>query len=162
MNQYSRLQDVVWAIFAVMTGVVIIQAGDHLLGVKLEYFWGIPTFNLIWITALIIVPIVAGIAVSFIYGLGGKILAHFPPLIARLLSYWEIVQNDTLPPGASLLPMGYWGFIVVVAIEAGAAGGVVGEIIFKKIYGRSPRHVIYKDKKSPQSATADPASESKK
>lgn len=163
MIKFRRLQDVVWAIFAVTTGVVVINAGDRLLGVRLEYFWGISTFSLQWIADLILVPIAAGIAVSFIYGLGGKILAHFPPLIARLLSYAEATHLNILPHDASLLPMGYWGFVVVVVIEAGAAGGVLGEVIFKKIYGRTPKHLLYKDKDSSRdAATNSPMTGSKK
>lgn len=163
MIKVRRFQDLVWAVFAVMTGVVVIHAGDHLLGVRLEYFWGISTFSLYWIADLILVPIAAGITVSFIYGLGGKILAHFPPLIARLLSYAEVTNLDVLPHNASLLPMGYWGFIVVVVIEAGAAGGVLGEIMFKKIYGRTPKHLLYRDKKSRHdAATNSPVPGSKK
>lgn len=163
MIKVQRLQDVVWAAFAVMTGVVVITGGDRLLGIRLEYFWGISTFNPLWIADLILVPIAAGITVSFIYGLGGKILAHFPPLIARLLSYAEVTNLNALPHDASLLPMGYWGFIVVVVIEAGAAGGVLGEIMFKKIYGRTPKHLLYKDKKTHHDgATNSPLTGSKK
>jgi hypothetical protein len=158
-----RFQDFVWAAFAVMTGVLVITAGDRLLGVRLEYFLGIRTFSPLWIADLILVPIAGGIAVSFIYGLGGKVLAHFPPLIARLLSYAEITHANGLPTDASLLPLGYWGFIVVVVIEAGAAGGVLGEIMFKKIYGRTPKHLIYRSGKSEQEpASNNPVPGSKK
>ena len=145
MKLRYTMQDFMWAAFAVITGVVVIQTGDYLLGVKLEYYWGIPTFGFAWIADLIVVPIAAGITVSFIYGLGGKILAHFPPLLARLISYLAITDGFApLPPDVNLLPLGFWGFIVIFAIEAGAAGGVIGEIIFKRIYGRTARHLIYK------------------
>ncbi len=163
MIKFRQLQGAVWAIFAVFTGVVVINAGDRLLGIRLEYFSGISTFNPLWIADLTLVPIAAGIAVSFIFGLGGKILAHFPPLIARLLSYAELTNLDVLPHNVSLLPMGYWGFIVVVVIEAGAIGGVLGEIMFKKIYGRTPKHLLYRDRKSRHDgATNSPVPGSKK
>lgn len=147
MNWRSFFQHLMWIAFATASGVVVIQGGDRLLGVTLEYFWGIRTFSLAWIADLILVPIAAGITVSCIYGLGGKIIAHLPPLIARVMSYLAISKGyHLLPPDASLLPIGFWGFILIVTVEAGAAGGVIGEIIFKRIYGRTPRHLIYKNR----------------
>ena len=69
-----------------------------------------------WVTALFFVPFVAGIVVSLIYGLGGKILAHFSPLIVLVASYYELHQDPLVADGV-LLPIGYWLFIVIVAVE---------------------------------------------
>src|SRR5690606_33282542 len=82
----SRSMDAVVATIAVLAGAVIVYAGDRLLGVKLELFYGVSTFTPAWVLALFFVPFVAGIVVSLIYGLGGKILAHFSPLIVRVVS----------------------------------------------------------------------------
>lgn len=167
MNVKRRLLDLVFATLAVVSGVVVIHLGDHLLGVRLEYFWGIETFSWTWLADLFLVPIAAGITVSFIYGLGGKILAYLPPFIARLISYYEVVHFHIIPPDASVLPWGFWGFVVVLAVEAGVIGGVLGEVMFKKIYGRTPPHLQYliRRRKGPpatQAATSGPVSESKK
>ena len=92
---------------------------------------------------LILVPIIAGFVVTFIYGLGGKIVAHFPPLIAKCYLYFTI-NPDMIPQGAEIIPVGFWILIVIVAVEAGAAGGLIGEIVIKKIYGRRPKHLVHK------------------
>ena len=54
----------------------------------------------------------------------------------------------TIPQGASLAPIGWWGFFVILAVEASAFGGIMGEIMMKGTYGRSPRDKIYKEKTS--------------
>jgi len=42
------------------------------------------------------------------------------------------------------LPIGYWVLIVIVSVEAAAAGGLIGEFVIKKTYGRRPKHLIHK------------------
>lgn len=133
----QRLMDFAVAVFAVSCGAVVIYIGDMLLGVRLELFYGIATFTPAWILDLFLVPFIGGFVVSLIYGLGGKILAHFAPLIVRLTSYYQLhVVSDTPPQGAELLPMGYWILVVIVAVEFAAIGGFVGEVVIKKTYGR--------------------------
>jgi len=137
----------------VITGIVALVAacsvnyvGDKLLGQRIELFYGLQTFNPIWFTQIFIVPAVAGIVGSLIFGLGGKWLAYFPPLIVRFIAYYESVYLLNVPDGASLMPMGWWGFFVILAMESAAIGGVFGEIINKRIYGRSPKARWYKGK----------------
>ncbi len=122
---------------AISAGAAVIVLGDYLLGVKLELFNGIGTFSPIWVVDLFVVPIIAGIVVSMIYGLGGKILAHASPLIVRVVSYVQLNGVDTLPDGATILPLGFWALVIIVAIEFSALGGFVGEIIVKRTYGRT-------------------------
>lgn len=81
-------------------------------------------------------PLIAGVAVSLVFGLGGKWLCYFPPLIVRAFSYLNFMYFSSVPDGASLIPMGWWGFFVILAIESAAFGGVAGEIMVKKTYGR--------------------------
>lgn len=139
----AKLADAAVATVAVLVGAVIVYAGDRLLGVRLELFYGVATFTPYWVLALFFVPFVAGIAVSLIYGLGGKILAHFSPLIVRVASYYELYQDPLVADGV-LLPIGYWLFIVIVAVEFASIGGVVGEILVKKTYGRTGRANLHK------------------
>jgi hypothetical protein len=122
---------------AVLAGAGVVMLGDYLLGVNLEIFFGIGTFSPIWVLDLFVVPFIAGIVVSMIYGLGGKILAHFSPLIVRGISYIQLSGAETLPDGVSLLPLGYWTLVIIVAIEFSALGGIVGDIIIKRTYGRT-------------------------
>jgi len=110
--------------------------GLRLLGVRIEIFTGIHYFNFTWFIALFILPLAGGMAVSLIYGLGGKILAYFPPLPVMALDYYASMHTAHLPAGAHLMPLGWWGFFVVVAIESAAIGGIFGEIMNKRIYGR--------------------------
>jgi hypothetical protein len=37
------------------------------------------------------------------------------------------------------MPLGWWGFFVILSIESSAIGGVVGEVTNKRIYGWSSR-----------------------
>jgi len=141
LNKYGL--ELLWASLAIAVAVAVILIGDNLLGVQLEIFQGMSTFNALWILDLILVPLVAGIIVSFIYGLGGKIIAHFPPLIAKCYVFYNLTP-EMVPAGAEILPIGFWILIVIVAVEAGAAGGLVGEILIKKTYGRSPKHLLHK------------------
>ena len=131
---------------ALLAGCAVIYAGDQLLGINLELFWGLQTFNPIWFLDLFVVPLISGTVVGMIFGLGGKWLCYFPPLIVRLLSYYQFMYFISIPDGASLMPMGWWGFFVILAVESAAFGGVAGEILVKKTYGRMPRELVYKDK----------------
>ncbi len=154
-----RLADVGMAIVAVLVGAGIVYAGDKLFGITLEHYYGVGTFTPIWVLTLFFVPFVAGVVVSLIYGLGGKVLAHLSPVIVRLYSYYEIQSGAPLPEGALLLPMAYWILIVIVAAEFAAFGGVVGEIVVKRTYGRTPKERLHrlhkKYKKAPLSARVD-------
>jgi hypothetical protein len=122
---------------AILAGAAVVLLGDYLLGVNLELFHGIGTFSPIWVLDLFVVPFIAGIVVSMIYGLGGKILAYFSPLIIRIASYIQLNGAESLPEGVSVLPLGYWTLVIIVAIEFSALGGIVGEIIIKRTYGRT-------------------------
>jgi len=132
-----RLIDLGVALLAVTVGAGIVYLGDRLLGVRLEYFFGVETFSPVWVLDLFGVPFVAGIVVSMIYGLGGKIWAHFSPLIVRCISFYELHHGLMPPEGVTVLPLSFWLLVVVVSAEFAAFGGVVGEIITKRTYGRT-------------------------
>ena len=133
----ESLRRVIAALLAVLLGCFANFIGDRLLGVRIELFWGLDTFNFIWFLQLFILPVFVGIVVAYIYGLGGKWFAFFPPLIVRFIAYYETAYSLGVPPGAELMPLGWWGFFVILAIESAAIGGILGEIIFKRTYGRS-------------------------
>jgi len=137
-----------WATLAVSAGAAVIYGGDQLLGVQLELYRGIHTFSPIWVLDLILVPLIAGIVVSAIYGLGGKILAYFSPLLVRIPEYIAL-DHSNVPDGSTLLPLGFWMLLVIVAVEASAGGGILGEFFIKKIYGRRPNHLIHKKYQKP-------------
>ncbi len=139
-----RIASTFYATAAVLAGAAVIHFGDRLLGVNLELFYGIATFNPMWIIALFVVPFVGGMVVSFVFGLGGKMLAYFPALIVRGTSYVEVSNAPILPDGMSVLPIGYWLLVVVVAVEFAGLGGIVGEALIKKTYGRSAKHKVHK------------------
>ncbi len=138
-------REVAWGFFAVLVGAGVNMAGDRLMGVSLELFYGVQTFNPMWIVTLFFVPFIAGIVVSLIYGLGGKILAYFSPIIVRVYEYNALYDHRLdLPDGVTLLPVGYWILVVIIAVEAAAIGGVIGEIVNKKVYGRSAKSKFHK------------------
>lgn len=121
-------------LLAVTVGCLINYVGDWLIGVRIELFWGLQTFNLWWFLQLFILPVFVGFVVAYIFGIGGKWLCYFPPLIVRFIAYFETQYLLGVPEGASLMPMGWWGFFVILAIEAAAIGGVLGEVMVKRTY----------------------------
>jgi hypothetical protein len=135
--------DILWMFLALAAGAVVIYVGERVLNVSLSIFYGISTFNPIWAMNLILVPILAGLVVSFIYGLGGKMLAHFAPIPVQVYQYMDM-SAQTLPDGVSVLPVGYWILILIVCVEAAAVGGFIGEVIIKRTYGRRPKHLVHK------------------
>lgn len=126
---------------ALLVGMALNYLGDRLLGVKIELFSGLSTFSFAWILDVFFVPFLVGMAVTRIFGMGGKWLCYFPPLIVRSLSYAEILYVSGTPHGSNLNPMGWWGLYVILAMESAGIGGIVGEVMIKNIYGRSKKAV---------------------
>ena len=122
---------------AVLIGMALNHFGDRLLGVKLELFSGLSTFSFAWVLDVFFVPFLFGLVVAWIFGKGARWLSYFPPLIVRCLSYAEIFYVSGTPHGSNLNPMGWWGFYVILVMEASAIGGIIGEVLIKKVYGRS-------------------------
>jgi len=124
---------------AVLLGLAFNHFADRILGVQIEAFsGGIGYFSPSWVLDVFLVPFLAGMLVSLIYGFGGKWLSYIPSLIVRAISYAGIAAHLTpMAPGSKLMPMGWWGFYVILAIEAAAIGGVIGEVMMKRTYGRS-------------------------
>lgn len=123
---------------ALMIGSALNYFGDRLLGVQLELFHDIgTTFGLASLLDIFFVPFVAGLAVAWIFGHGGKWLCYFPPLIVRCVAYAHVLFAEDIPVGSALLPLGWWGFFVILAIEAAAFGGILGEVFLKRIYTRT-------------------------
>lgn len=133
-------------VVAVIMGCALNYIGDSLLGVKIELFRGILDFNGLWVLDMFVLPFIVGVLVAVIFGLGGKWLCYFPPLIVKSISYLEILYLNGIPEGASLMPFGMWALFVTVVMTAAAFGGVMGEIMVKKTYGRSPRDLLYKQR----------------
>ncbi|MBY0577656.1 MAG: hypothetical protein K2P57_01270 [Burkholderiales bacterium] len=134
---------------ALFLGFTINFFGDRLLGVHIELFHGLSTFSFLWFLDVFVLPFFAGFCVALVFGLGGKWMCYFPPLAVRLLSYYLFtIDYWTVPEGHHLMPMGWWGFFVILAIEASAFGGILGEVYVKSTYGRRPRELLYKSKQS--------------
>lgn len=131
-------------VVAVIMGCVLNYFGDRLLGVKIEFYRGILDFNFLWIIDMLVLPFFVGLLVAVIFGLGGKWLCYFPPLIVKTTSYLDSIYLSGVPDDASLLPYGMWALFVTVVMTAAAFGGVIGEIMVKRTYGRSPRALLYK------------------
>ena len=133
-------------VVAVIMGCALNYLGDRLLGVKIELFRGILDFNGLWLIDMFVLPFFVGVLVAVIFGLGGKWLCYFPPLIVKSISYLEIIYLTGVPEGASLMPFGMWALFVTVVMTAAGFGGVMGEIIIKKTYGRDPSDLLYKQR----------------
>lgn len=124
---------------ALLIGMSLNHFGDRLLGVKIELFSGLSTFSFAWMLDVFFVPFLVGLAVAWIFGMGGKWLCYFPPLIVRSLSYAEILYVSGTPHGSNLNPLGWWGLYVILAMESAGIGGIVGEVMIKNVYGRSKK-----------------------
>ncbi len=125
---------------ALLIGCALNYAGDRLLGVRIELWYGLDTFSFAWVLDMFAVPFAVGLATAAIFGMGGKWLCYFPPLIVRALSYYALSN----PHHPDLLVMGYWGFFVILTMEAAAFGGIMGEIAVRGTYGRSAPGTVYK------------------
>ena len=129
-------------IVAMIVGCAVNYLGNWLIGVRIELFWGLKTFSFLWFLELFVLPVIVGISVSLVYGLGGKWFASLPPLIVHFTAYYQTKYSLGIPDGAHLMPMGWWGFFIILAMESGMIGGVLGEIANKRVYGwKKVRHV---------------------
>ena len=144
---------------ALMVGCLVNYVGDRILGVRIELFWGLQTFNFIWFLQLFILPVLVGWSVSAVFGLGGKWLCYFPPLIVRSIAYLESLYLIGVPEGAHLMPVGWWLFFVILAVESAAIGGVLGEIMIKRIYGRTSPEEAKKQLIQPGDNNSTPGNE---
>jgi len=132
---------------ALILASVFNHFADRILGIKIEAFSGnvLQYFSPLWVLDMFLVPFLAGVLVSAIYGFGGKWLSYFPPLFVRALSYIEIAHITGVPPGTVLILLGWWGFFVILTIESSALGGVIGEVMIKRTYGRTaPQKAVAK------------------
>jgi len=130
---------------ALLIGCAVNYFGDRMLGVQIELFYGLETFSFTWILDMFALPFIVGFMVAAIFGMGGKWLCYFPPLIVRAVNYAVLAHSiRALPPDSSLIPLGCWGFFVILTMEAAAFGGIMGEILIKGTYGRSVPETIYK------------------
>jgi len=130
---------------ALLIGSVVNYFGDRVLGVQVELFYGLQTFSFAWTLDVFALPFLVGLVTGAIFGMGGKWLCYFPPLIVRAINYAVLAHSaGSLPPDASLIPLGWWGFFVILAMEAAAFGGIAGEIVIRGTYGRSAPEAIYK------------------
>ncbi len=125
------------AMAALLIGTSLNYFGDRLLGVKIELFSGLATFSFAWILDVFFVPFVVGFVVSWIFGAGGKWLCYLPPLFVRCASYAQILYITGTPHGSTLNPLGWWGLYVILAAESAGIGGIIGEVVIKRTYGRS-------------------------
>ncbi|MBP0123295.1 MAG: hypothetical protein ITD44_04255, partial [Candidatus Nitrotoga sp.] len=74
---------------ALIAGCSLNYLGDRLLGVRIELFSGMLDFNGLWVIDMLTLPFLVGILVAVIFGLGGKWLCYFPPLIVKTIGYLE-------------------------------------------------------------------------
>lgn len=141
---------------ALLLGCALNHFGDRLLGVNIELWLGLAGFDAAWILDVFALPFLVGLLVAVVFGMGGKWLCYFPPLIVRSVAYFQWTHATSVPDGTHILPFGWWGFFVILAMEAAAFGGIMGEIMVKSTYGRRPRHLVYKDENTPVEAGGDP------
>jgi len=119
---------------AFFAATVVFGLGHRLLNVQIELFWGIAGYNFAWVLAMYVLPVLAGIVFSLIYGWGGKLLAHLPPLFVLGANYY-ITYKTGAPIGSSLIPIMWWVFFLILNMEFCAIGGFIGELLLRYHYG---------------------------
>ena len=128
-------------IMALGIGCGMIHFGARLLDVRVELFWGLKTFSFAWIVNIFVVPFVTGWVLAWVYGMGAKMLAHFPPLMVYGLDYFQTVYLTGVPQGAALNPLGWWGLYVILTMEFCALGAFLGEFHLQKAVSRHHQRV---------------------
>jgi hypothetical protein len=121
---------------ALMIGSAVNYFGDRLLGFRIELWTGLSYFGGLLLLDVFLVPFISGLAVAWVFGQGGKWLCYFPPLIVRVIAYLQLAFLGPIPPGTSELNLIFWCFFVILAVEAAAFGGILGEVFIKRIYSR--------------------------
>ncbi|MDQ6991555.1 MAG: hypothetical protein Q9M11_07485 [Mariprofundaceae bacterium] len=119
---------------AFFAATIVFDLGHRLLDVQIELFWGISGYNFSWVLAMYALPVLAGIVFSLIYGWGGKLLSHLPPMFILGINYYSTMQTGA-PEGASLIPLMWWGFFLILNMEFCAIGGFIGELLLRYHYG---------------------------
>ena len=132
-----------------MIGSALNYFGDRILGVEIEIFHGLSTFSFTWILDVFFVPFLVGLVVARIFGRGAWWLSYFPPLFVRVVSYTQLYYATEMPTNGVLIPLGWWGFFVILTMEAAAIGGTIGEVVIKKIYGRPNQAIKGQDDITP-------------
>ena len=143
-DKYDRL---IRALVAIIMGVVFNHFADRLLDAHIEIFTGIEYFSPFWVTDMFLVPFITGLITSSIYGFGGKWFSLLPPVIVRCISYYEIYNFSAPTKGSHLLPLGWWVLFVFLVMQSSLLGGIFGELMNKRAYGRSSKHLVHKDGK---------------
>lgn len=111
---------------AVLAGCAVIVVGDALLGVQIEIFRGIATFNFLWALDVFLVPFFSGLAVAMIYReRAGKWLAFLPPVIVRCGNvFYLYLTNDQWNENLFFhLHLHYWGLVVILCFQSSYLGG---------------------------------------
>lgn len=140
---------------AVLVGIAINYLGDKALGVNIEVFTGISTFNFAWMIDIFLVPFVVGLAVSWIFGLGGKWLACLPPLFVRCTNFVYLTYFENPSTDVDMffkIPLAYWGPCLILVVEAANFGGIIGEV-WKGVYRRSNKEDKEESMTTTQKAT---------
>lgn len=130
-------QRVINGTVAVLAGMAFNFFGDWLLGVRIEVFKGIATFNFLWMVDVFLVPFLVGLLVARIFGKHAKWLACLPPLFVRCLSYLYLYYSNSVPGKDFFfdLHLHYWGLCVILAVESANIGAILGEVMMR-VYHR--------------------------
>ncbi len=128
-------------LIALGIGCAMIHFAGRVLGVRVELFQGLATFNFNWMLTIFVVPFVTGWVLAWVYGMGAKMVAHFPPLIVHGISYFQTVYQTGVPEGAALNPIGWWGLYVILTMEFCAFGAFLGELHLQKAVSKRRREL---------------------
>ncbi len=121
--------------------------GDRLLGVTIEVFTNaLDYFSFRWMLDVFLVPLVANFFLALIFGKGSKWLCYATPLIVRGISYFNVAEITGVPEYGHLIPLGWWGFFIILAMETGMVGAVLGEAMIKRYYGRKTVEMVYQER----------------
>jgi hypothetical protein len=127
-----------WA--RVVLGIAAGSLAERLLeaasGTRLEYYQGLATFDWRWLLGISLWPLAGGAVCGFVIGRYGKWWAPAAAFLLRLL-LWTQAQAAgaglaATPvagsrPALAVVPLGIWGFELLLCVDAAWVGGFLGE-----------------------------------
>jgi len=124
------------ALLGIIVGATVYYLLSKLVGVHVEVWQGIRTFNNpLWFIAVAVVPAFSGLITGIVAGHNGKWYAMVPVGLLHSLDYMALSQSA----GAQtvVLGSGLFVFFMIVMLELALMAGWGGELIREKLSGEN-------------------------
>lgn len=126
----------VQALLGILVGATVYYFLAKLVGVQVEVWQGIRTFNNpMWFIAVAVVPAISGLVTGIVAGHNGKWYAMVPVGLLHSIDYMALSQSA----GAQTVVLGYglFVFFMIVMLELALMAGWGGELIRERFSGEN-------------------------